>query len=124
MGSQRTLADRRCDPLVGTFNDVSGGKCPWMRGVESSVDFDPAVRAEAQLVAHQVDALLAPELEHDTTDLEPSVVARAPGRHIDPSEVVRPHEPVECPPGQLGDAILRPDAFDEVPSGREVGRAV
>ena len=45
-------------------------------------------------------------------------------RHVDPLEVVRPDEHVELPPGHLGDATLRPDAFDEVPSRREVGRAV
>ena len=75
MSSQRTLADRRGDPLVGAFDDVSGGKCPRMRGAEGSVDFDPAAPAEVQLVAHQVDALLASELEDDTTDVEPTVVA-------------------------------------------------
>ena len=52
------------------------------------------------------------------------MLASAAVRHLDPLEVVRTNQHVERPPGHLGDATLRPDAFDEIPSRREVGRAV
>ena len=52
------------------------------------VDSDATAGAEFQLVAHQVDPLLASELENDSTDLELPVLAGGPGR--------RPRAPSRC----------------------------
>jgi len=110
VGRAGTLADGCCDALVGTFNDVSGSECPRMGCAEGAIDHDPTMEAEIQLAAHEVDALLSSELEDDATDVEPPMLARAELRHLDPSEIIRPNERIEPPPGQFGNATFRPDA--------------
>ena len=123
-GRERTLADCRGDAFVGALDHIPGSEGPRIRSAEVAVDYDPTVDAEVQLVAHQVDAWLASELEDDATDLEPPVLAGAVGPNLDPFEAVGPNERVEGPPGHLGDATLRADLLDEVPSRGEVGRAM
>ena len=81
----------------------------------------PPPIAELQLVAHQVDLLLASKLENDATDLEPPVFAGRSVRNLDSLEVIRPDQLVECPSGQLGDATFGPDSINEVWSRGEAG---
>ena len=85
---------------------------------------DPTVGSEVQLIAHQFDARLATELEDDASDVEAPTFPGLDVRDVDPMEPVGPDEGCQGPSSHLDDPILRADPFDQVPSGRELGRAV